>query len=87
MEGASWHPKSRQKDQNQLIFSNDKMELKSTESKIMFSTYVRGWENFIIALAYLFCLALPGSCLAMFCITLFCALSAVMQMWLIGHNF
>ena len=29
------------------------------------------WENFITALAYLFCLALPGSCLAMFYIPLF----------------
>ena len=27
---------------------------------------VRGCEKFIIALAYLFCLALPGSCLARF---------------------
>ena len=28
--------------------------------------FVRGWENFITALAYLFCLAQHGSCLAMF---------------------
>ena len=27
---------------------------------------VRGWENFLPALAYLFCLALSGSCLARF---------------------
>ena len=35
---------------------------------------VHGWENFITALAYLFCLALLGSCLAKFCIPLFLAL-------------
>ena len=29
--------------------------------------FVRGWENFITAPAYLFSLALPWSCLAMFC--------------------
>ena len=28
--------------------------------------FVRGWEKFVPALAYLFCLALPGSCLARF---------------------
>ena len=27
---------------------------------------VPGWENFLAALAYLLCLALPGSCLAIF---------------------
>ena len=27
---------------------------------------VRGWEKFVLALAYLICLALPGSCLARF---------------------
>ena len=35
---------------------------------------VRGCEKFIPALAYLFCLALPGSCLARFT-NLFCTLS------------
>ena len=39
---------------------------KYTEKKNVF-----GWENFITALAYLFCLALPKSWLAMFCIPLF----------------
>ena len=36
--------------------------------------FVRGWENFITALAYLFSLALIGSRFAMFCKLLFRAL-------------
>ena len=43
--------------------------------------FVCSWENIITALAYLFCLALPWSCLAMFCKPFFTTLNVSVKMW------
>ena len=51
--------------------------------------FVRGCEKFVTALAYLFCLALPGSCLARFAYFLadLCtrAMTAIGAGYVLGH--
>ena len=47
----------------------------STDPELNVCRFAHGWGTLITALAYLFCLALPGSCLAMLCNLLFRALS------------